>query len=49
MNGGRCLLADAGTEKRYWPECVKTAVYLGNRISANTEKQKTPFELFFGK
>lgn len=49
MNRTRCLLSDSGIGKRFWPECVMTAAYLGNRLLANTKEQKTPFEIFFGK
>lgn len=49
MNRARCLLKDAGIAKSFWPECVKTATYLGNRLLANTREQKTPFELVFGR
>lgn len=49
MNRARCLVSEAGVGKQYWPECVRTAAYLGNRSLANTVEQKTPFEIFFGK
>lgn len=48
MDMARCLLAEAKVHKRYWPEIVCTAVYLKNRILANTIERKTPFEIFFG-
>ena len=49
MDMARCLLAEAKVHKRYWPEIVCTAVYLKNRILANTIEKKTPFEIFFGR
>lgn len=50
MNMSRCLLAEANLEKRYWPEIVKTAAYLKNRIISNSvEKNKTPYEIMFGE
>lgn len=49
MNRARCLRAEANIDRKYWPECVKTAAYLGNRTLANTMENKTPFEIFFGK
>ncbi|KAK7590538.1 hypothetical protein V9T40_002151 [Parthenolecanium corni] len=49
MDRARCLLAEAKIAKKYWPECVMTAAYLGNRVLANTIERKTPYEIFFGK
>ncbi len=49
MNRARCLLIDTGIEICYWPECVRTAAYLGNRLLANTMEKKSPYEIFFGK
>ena len=49
MNPVRCFLAEGNLNKMYWPYCVKTAVYLGNRSLANTKLTKTPYELFYGK
>uniref|UniRef100_A0ABD2WR87 Retrovirus-related Pol polyprotein from transposon TNT 1-94 n=1 Tax=Trichogramma kaykai TaxID=54128 RepID=A0ABD2WR87_9HYME len=49
MNNARCLLAEAGVHKRFWPEIVCAATYLKNRTLANTVEIKTPFELFFNK
>ena len=45
----RCLFAEAKVHKRYWPKIVRTAVYLKNRILANTIERKTHFEIFFGR
>ena len=49
MDMARCLLAEAKVHKRYWLEIDWTAVYLKNRIQANTIERKTPFEVFFGR
>lgn len=49
MNCTRCLLEEAKLNKIYWPECVLTSVYLGNRLPANTILKKTPYEIVFGK
>ncbi|KAL7301770.1 hypothetical protein TKK_0005761 [Trichogramma kaykai] len=49
MNTARCLLADAGVQKRFWPEIVCAATYLKNRTLANTVENKTPYEIFFNK
>ena len=45
---GRCLMRDAKVNGRYWPEIMKTVAYLKNRTLANTQKNKTPYEIFFG-
>jgi len=49
MNTARCLLSEAKVNYRFWPEVIKTAAYLKNRIITNTYEYKTPFEIFFGK
>ena len=49
MDMAHCLLAEAKVHKRYWLEIDWTAVYLKNRILANTIERKTPFEVFFGR
>uniref|UniRef100_A0ABD2W8U1 Retroviral polymerase SH3-like domain-containing protein n=1 Tax=Trichogramma kaykai TaxID=54128 RepID=A0ABD2W8U1_9HYME len=49
MDTARCLLADAGVQKRFWPEIVCAATYLKNRTLANTVENKTPYEIFFNK
>ena len=49
MDMARCLLAEAKVLRRYWPEIVCTAIYLKNRILANTIERKTLFEIFFGR
>lgn len=47
MDMGRCLLAEAKVERKYWPEIIKTAAYLKNRTLTNTVERKTPYEIFF--
>lgn len=50
MNIARCLLYEAGVSKIYWPEVVRTACYLKNRVySSSTFENRTPFEIFFNK
>ncbi|KAF2890836.1 hypothetical protein ILUMI_15337, partial [Ignelater luminosus] len=49
MNRARCLLSEAKIDKSYWPECVYTAAYIGNRLLANTKIRKTLYEIFFNK
>lgn len=47
MDRARCLMTEAKLDKKYWPECVLTAAYLGNRILTNTAEKKSPFEIFY--
>jgi len=49
MDMARCLMAEAKVKRIFWPECVIAAAYLKNRILANTEEKKTPYEIFFKK
>lgn len=45
----KCLLFDAGLEKRFWAEAAHTAVYLLNRTVTTTLNYKTPFEMWTGR
>lgn len=45
----RCLLYDAKLEKKFWAEAASTAVYLKNRSIASGLKDKTPYEVWYGK
>lgn len=49
LDRARCLLSEAKINKKYWPECIYTAAYIGNRLLTNTKINKTPFEIFFNK
>ena len=49
MNTARCLLAEANVERKFWLECIMTAAYLLNRSLINKSRNKTPYEIFFGK
>jgi len=49
MNTARCLLSEAKVNHRFWPEVIKTAAYLKNRILANTLENKTLHEILTGK
>lgn len=49
MDMARCLMAEAKIHRRYWPEAIKTAAFLKNRILANTIQRITPYEIFFNK
>lgn len=45
----KCLLFDAGLEKRFWAEAAHTAVYLQNRTVTTSLNYKTPFEIWTGR
>ncbi|XP_045447465.1 uncharacterized protein LOC123655756 [Melitaea cinxia] len=45
----RCLLFDAGLDKKFWAEATNTAVYLKNRSVASGLDNKTPYELWTNK
>ena len=49
METDRCLLSVAEINNRFWPEVVKTAVYLKNRTLTNTYKEKTPYKIMMRK
>ena len=49
MDRTRCLLNEEKIDKKYWPEGVCTAAYVGNRLLANTKENKTPYEIIFNK
>lgn len=45
----RCMLQDAGLDKRFWAEAVQTAVYIKNRTPTKAVMGATPEEKFTGK
>lgn len=46
----RTILHSSGVSKGHWPEAVKTAIYLNNRLPYHgTDGERTPFEAMFGK
>lgn len=50
MDRVRCLRKESGLEKKYWPEIVQAATYIGNRlISSSTRIPLSPYEIFLGK
>lgn len=49
LEKARCMLQDAGLEKRYWAEAVNTAVYLKNRSPTIAVKGCTPEEKWTNK
>lgn len=44
----RCLIFDAGLEKKFWAEAVHTSVYLRNRSVVTGLNSKTPYEVWTG-
>ena len=48
MDTSRCLLTEAKVHNRFWPEIVRTAAYLKNRLLVNTFDRKTPYKILFG-
>ncbi|CAG7717892.1 unnamed protein product, partial [Allacma fusca] len=49
MNRSMCLFDESNLDRKYWPEVVKTSVYLGNRIMANSQLSVTPYEIIHGR
>lgn len=45
----KCLLFEAGLEKRFWAEAAHTAVYLQNRTVSTSLNYKTPYEIWTGR
>ncbi|XP_070040561.1 uncharacterized protein [Nicotiana tomentosiformis] len=45
----RSLKFQSGVPIRYWGDCVKTAVYVINRLPTPVLKGRTPYELLYGK
>jgi len=41
MDTARCRLSEAKINRRFWPEIIKTAAYLKNRMLANTIEKDT--------
>lgn len=42
-----CMLIDAGMEKKYWGEAIRTAAFLQNRLPSRVI-EGTPYEKFYG-
>ena len=45
----RALLAESTLSEGYWAEAINTACYVQNRVLINKVRQKTPYELYFGR
>ncbi|KAK7582221.1 hypothetical protein V9T40_013666 [Parthenolecanium corni] len=49
MDRARCLRKEANLDKKWWPEIVMTACYIGNRLlNSSTFERLTPYEIFTG-
>lgn len=44
----RCMLQDAGLNKRYWAEALHTAAYIKNRMTSTILENKSPIEIWTG-
>lgn len=49
MEAARCMLQDAGMDKRFWAEAVNTAIYIKNRTPSKAVRGTTPEESWSGK
>ncbi|KAL6187297.1 hypothetical protein ACLB2K_038697 [Fragaria x ananassa] len=49
LERARCMLSNAGLERRFWVEAVSTACYLINRGPHTGIHLKTPYEMWSGK
>lgn len=49
MEAARCMLQDAGIEKRYWSEAVNTAIFIKNKSPSKAVRDSTPKEKGTGK
>jgi len=45
----RTIRLRAGLSKPFWAEAMSTSVYILNRVINSRNKEKTPYELWFGK
>ncbi|CAG9104628.1 unnamed protein product [Plutella xylostella] len=48
MEAARCMLQDAGMDKRLWAEAVNTAIYIKNKSPSRAVKGTTPEEKWTG-
>lgn len=50
MDRVRCLRKESNLDRKYWPELVYAACYIGNRLlNSSTFERKTPYEIFLRK
>ncbi|KAK1414482.1 hypothetical protein QVD17_30227 [Tagetes erecta] len=49
LETARALMFKGGIPKRFWGECIETAVYIINRLPSKVIKNQTPYEVVFKK
>lgn len=49
MDTARCLLSEAKVDRRFWPEIIKMAAYLKNRMLAKRMEKKIPYKILTGQ
>ena len=49
LDKARLMLSTRGVEGRCWPEAVKTACYVLNRVELVEQLKQTPYEILIGK
>ena len=49
MEGTRAMLFKSGLPKRYWIYAITYQNHIRNKSPHHSKKNKTPFELFFGR
>lgn len=49
LSVARCMLLHANISMSFWPEAVRHANYLRNRVKSRVINNKTPFELWHGR
>lgn len=49
MEAGRCMLEDAGMDRRFWAEAVNTAIFIKNKSPSKAVRGTTPEEKWTGK
>lgn len=49
VESARSMIHAKGLDTKLWAEAVQTAVYVLNRTGTSTVRDKTPFELWYGK
>lgn len=49
MDRARCLRKEVNLDKKWWPEIVTTACYIGNHLlNSITFEKISPYEMFTG-
>lgn len=48
MEAGRCMLQDAGLDRRFWAEALNTAIFIKNKSPSKAVRGTTPEEKWYG-